>query len=337
MTKRHSWLITGVILIVVILGLVIRNQVKVYRGRQARAALNRARAAVIEQRQTLFDLVQPIAISNCQLERFGEANDGGYLMCGNLLGAIESGYSYGIAGYDKWGCDISTKHRVPVHQYDCFVTDRPECPAGKTVFHTECVGDVAETVDGRVFDTIRNQFAKNGDSSKRIVLKIDVEGAEWDSLLATPDETLSQIDQLTAEFHWVQGKDGWIEDDKYLRVVRRLKQFFEIAHIHYNNSACVGGLEPFPTWTYEVLFVSKRLAVVDPTRKPSGLHPLDTPNDPRIPECLPKMAWVEHPIVSPMVMIRVRARGPQGDTRELGPSVPSVTTSSCGTLPRPAS
>jgi hypothetical protein len=66
MTKRHSWLITGVILIVVILGLVIRNQVKVYRGRQARAALNRARAAVIEQRQTLFDLVQPVTISNCQ-------------------------------------------------------------------------------------------------------------------------------------------------------------------------------------------------------------------------------------------------------------------------------
>ena len=95
MTKHRFWLITGVILIVVILGLVIRNQVKVYRGRQARAALNRARAAVIEQRQTLFDLVQPIAISNCQLERFGEANDGGYLMCGNLLGGIESGYRTG--------------------------------------------------------------------------------------------------------------------------------------------------------------------------------------------------------------------------------------------------
>ena len=39
--------------------------------------------------------------------------------------------------------------------------------------------------------------------------------------------------------------------------------------------------------------MSKRLAVVDPTRKPSGLHPLDTPNDPRIPECLPKVSWVD--------------------------------------------
>jgi hypothetical protein len=294
MTNRRFLLATGLILIVVALGLVIRNQVKVYQGRQARAALDRARVASMAQRQAqrqeLFDLVQPIAIGNCQLERFGEAHDGGYLMCGNLLSDVQSAYSYGIAGYDKWGCDVSTKHRVPVHQYDCFVTDRPACPDGKTVFHTECVGDVAETVDGRVFDTIRNQFARNGDSSKRIVLKIDVEGAEWDSLLAVPDETLSQIDQLAAEFHWVQNKDGWIEDDKYLRVVRRLKQFFEVAHIHYNNSACVGGLEPFPAWTYEVLFVSKRLAVVDAARKPSGLSPLATPNDPRIPECLPATA-----------------------------------------------
>jgi hypothetical protein len=71
-------------------------------------------------------------------------------------------------------------------------------------------------------------------------------------------------------------------------VIQRLKQFFEIAHIHYNNSACVGALEPFPSWTYEVLFVSKRLAVVDPSRKPRVPHPLDTPNDPLLPECVPK-------------------------------------------------
>ncbi len=197
MSTRRFWLIAGVGLFVVILGLVIRNQVKVYVARQARDA-------VVERRQALFDLVQPVAIGNCQLERYGETNDGGYLMCANLLGEIESGYSYGIAGYDKWGCDISTKHGVAVHQYDCFDTNQPACPDGRTVFHAECVGDAASTADARAFDTIRDQFAKNGDATKRVVLKIDVEGAEWDSLLAAPDDTLRQIDQLAAEFHWVQ-------------------------------------------------------------------------------------------------------------------------------------
>ena len=37
-----------------------------------------------EIKQALFDVVQPIRLANCDLERFGEDNDGGYLMCGNL-------------------------------------------------------------------------------------------------------------------------------------------------------------------------------------------------------------------------------------------------------------
>lgn len=284
MPRRRLWLVAaGVTAIVAIL--VVRNQVKVYRGRQARAAATtqQQRHAVFElqRRQALFEMLQPVALTNCQLERFGERHDGGYLMCGNLLSGVRSGYSYGIAGYDKWGCDVSARFDLPVHQYDCFDTTRPACPAGHTIFHEECIGDTARTIEGRVFDTMRNQFARNGDSSNRIVLKIDVEGAEWDSFLFATDETLNQIDQMAVEFHDVQ-------DEKYLSVVRRLKQFFEVAHIHFNNASCIDGIEPFPTWAYEVLFVNKRLAVVDPSGQAGGLHPLDAPNNPSFPDCQPQ-------------------------------------------------
>jgi hypothetical protein len=267
---------------VAILGAVARNQIKVYRGRQARAA-------VVLQRHALFEMLQPVALANCQLQRFGERHDGGYLMCGDLLGGAQTGYSYGISGYDKWGCDISTTLHFPVHQYDCFDTTQPVCSSGATVFHAECVGDKRETLEGRVFDTVTNQIAKNGDGSKRIVLKIDVEGAEWDSLLSVPDGILRQIDQMAVEFHWMLDEQShWVQDPKYLRVVERLKQFFEVAHVHFNNASCVGGLEPFPTWAFEVTFVSKRLAVVDPSRKAGGLDPLDAPNNPSVADCQPK-------------------------------------------------
>lgn len=285
MLRRRLWVITAAATVTVaILGLVVRNQVKVYKER-------RARAAVLEQRRALFEMLQPVGISNCQLERFGESNDGGYLMCNNLLGAVQSGYSYGISGYDKWGCDMSTRVNVPVHQYDCFNTTQPACVTGNTVFHAECVGDTGKTIDGRVFDTIASQFEKNGDRSKHIVLKIDVEGAEWDSFLAVPDQVLKeQIDQIAVEFHWLQDeKSEWSQDDKYLRVVQRLKQHFEVAHLHFNNASCIGeDLTPFPSWAYEVLFVSKRLAVVDPSRKAGGLHVLDARNNPSFQDCQPK-------------------------------------------------
>jgi hypothetical protein len=236
------------------------------------ASTQRGRQVRVE----LFELLQPMALANCQLERFGEEHDGGYLMCANLLRDVQSGYSYGINGYDQWGCDVSTRLSIPVHQYDCFNITQPVCAEGNTTFHAECVGDSTAAVEGRVFDTIWNQFGKNGDRSERIVLK----GAEWDSFLSAPDEVFERIDQMAVEFHRAH-------DEKYVRVVRRLKQFFEIAHIHFNNVSCTPGLEPFPAWAYEVLFVSKRLAVVDPARKPAALDSLDAPNNPTRPDCQP--------------------------------------------------
>jgi hypothetical protein len=283
-----------VALVAAALGAVARNQVKVYRNRQARAASMphldpppRRPPTTIEKRRALFDLLRPVALGNCVLERFGEPHDGGYLMCGNLLGDIESAYSYGIAGYDKWGCDLSTRFRVPVHRYDCFDTTRPACPAGTPLFHEECVAASPQRQGRRRFDTVTNQIARNGDRAKRIALKMDVEGAEWDSLLYAPDDTLQQIDQLVVEFHWLYEKDfQWLDQhDKYLHVVQRLKQFFEIAHVHFNNASCMHDLTPFPSWAYEVLFVSKRLAVVDPARQVQRPHPLDAPNNPAYEDC----------------------------------------------------
>ena len=243
-------------------------------------------AEVSAERQALFAMLQPVSITNCELERFGERNDGGYLMCGNLLDAAQAGYSYGISGYDGWGCEISNRSKIPMHQYDCFNTDRPWCFRGETVFHEECVAGAASSMDGRPFDTVQSQFARNGDTAKRIVLKIDVEGAEWDSILAMPDATLQQIDQMAVEFHWEEDDAlGWAHDTRYTRAVARLKQFFEIGHLHYNNASCVGDLAPFPSFAYEVLFVSKRLATVDRSRQPIGLHPEDAKNNWALPDC----------------------------------------------------
>lgn len=274
-------------------GAVVRNQVKVYRGRLARVAAMQAGhpvkplpPEVTAERQALFAMLQPVAITNCDLERFGERNDGGYLMCGNLLDAVQAGYSYGISGYDGWGCEISNRSKIPIHQYDCFNTDRPWCWRGDTVFHEECVAGTAATIDGRPFDTVQSQLARNGDSGKRIVLKIDVEGAEWDTILAMPDETLQQIDQMAVEFHWEEDAAlGWAHDERYTRTVARLKQFFEVGHIHYNNASCIGDLAPFPSFAHEVLFVSKRLAVVDRARAAIGLHEDDAKNNWALPDC----------------------------------------------------
>ena len=131
---------------------------------------------------------------------------------------------------------------------------------------------------GRLFDTVQNQIAKNGDNTKQFVMKIDVEGAEWDTFLGTPDSVLEQIDQVTVKFHGVQ-------EDRFIAVVRQLKKFFYVADLHFNNWSCSDGLEPFPAWAYEVLFVSKRLGVLDPSETAGSFHLFYGPNNPHVEDC----------------------------------------------------
>jgi hypothetical protein len=235
-------------------------------------------ATPMQVRRVLFREIQPIKLANCDLQRFGEQYDGGYLLCGNLLGAVRSAYSYGISGYDGWGCEVSTTLGVRVHQYDCFDLTRPVCKGGRTTFHGECIGTEAGIQDGRPFGTLAGQIAKNRDRGKHLVVKMDVEGAEWDSFITAPSEVLQRIDQLVVEFH---GTD----EARFLVAMRRLKQFFHVAHLHWNNFSCVDNLYPFPAWAYEVLLVNKRMAVPASSGEPVLPHPLDAPNNIEAPEC----------------------------------------------------
>jgi Methyltransferase FkbM domain len=235
-----------------------------------------ARDPDAQRRQLLWDALQPMTLADCELARYGEAADGGYLLCGNLLAGVSAAYSYGISGYDGWGCQMATERAVPVHQYDCFDTRRPVC-AAPTVFHEECIGTAPATIDGRRFDSLDRQVAANGHADDHIVMKIDVEGAEWDVFLTTSDSMLERIDQLVVEFHGTG-------DRRFLRAVTRLAQYFHVANLHMNNHACQPGNEPFAAWAYEVLFVNKRLATVSGPRTPPW-HALDHPNAPALSDC----------------------------------------------------
>src|ERR1700757_2201833 len=100
-------------------------------------------AAGRKLREAILAELQPVALKNCTLKRFGSANDGGYLMCENLIEPLDSGYSYGVGSNDDWGCEVSRRYRVPVYEYDCFDPARPTCNGATFLFHTECVANRA--------------------------------------------------------------------------------------------------------------------------------------------------------------------------------------------------
>ena len=229
-------------------------------------------------REALWAAFEPVRITNCELMRFGNDNDGGYLMCGNLLAAVTSGYSYGINAEDSWGCEIASTLKIPIHQYDCYNPIVPGCPGDPARFHAECVGPERDVRAGKPFDTFARHLEVNGDVGKRLVVKMDVEGSEWLTLAGAPDHVLNAIDQMAVEFHEV-------ESASFLDTARRLREFFYVAHMHQNNYLCQPGFDPFPGQVFEVLLVNKRIAVADPWVSARGPSPLDAPNAPGVPDC----------------------------------------------------
>ena len=240
---------------------------------------------VDRNRATLFAELQPVEIADCRMERFGGRHDGGYLLCGNLLGSAAAAYSYGIGRADDWGCDVARRLGVKLHQYDCFDPARPSCPGATAAFHNECISSTPRTDEnGRHFDTLENQLARNGEGSNHVVVKMDIEGAEWQALLRAPAGLLQRVDQLAIELHGV----GL---EQHVNTVRRLKEFFHVGNVHFTNGACGPRLDPFPAWAYEVLFVNRRIARPGAVRARQP-HPLDAPNLPYAADCQgPATRW----------------------------------------------
>ena len=234
---------------------------------------------VARRRAELAEELKPVTLSNCEGLRVGSANDGGYAMCGNLLAGIKTAYSYGIGGNDDWGCQISTTHKVPVHQYDCFTPTSAPCRGGRMHLNVECVGPKTESKDGRNFDTLVKQIARNGDTGKKMVVKMDIEGAEWQTIVTAPDSLFDSIVQMPMELHGVDAPE-------VLEGLRKLKRHFYLVAVHFNNYDCSDKYAPFPNFAYQVLLVNKKVGVAGPPKP--GLPTIESalaPDNPKAPEC----------------------------------------------------
>ena len=191
------------------------------------------------------DLFQSFSIcGSCQKwQRFGEANDGGYLSCMDNLknGSVLAAYSMGIANRDQWSEDVFKKFHVPVYQYDCTVSEAQDCD--QCHFFQACLGSKgSDQFPGKTTWTLKEalQKSKMQDVPDRsLLLKMDIEGGEWPTLLDSHLTTLKKFRQLIIEFHHLKKESKHL---KYVKVMRHLREAgFHVLHVHGNN--CCGMYE----------------------------------------------------------------------------------------------
>ena len=189
-------------------------------------------------------------VTNVGLVRIGREHDGGYLMADDFHPGMAA-YSFGICDDVSWDKDM-VERGIECFMYDHTIDALPE---EHELFHWSREGICGnEPVEN--CRTLGEFVKRNGhEGRKDLILKMDVEGAEWDAIAAAGKETLEQFSQIVFELHDMNSASAF---ESILRVLRKLSETHQPVWVHGNNFAdyvrCGDMVMPN---ALEVLFVRK--------------------------------------------------------------------------------
>lgn len=201
------------------------------------------------QIKEFIDLCHP-KLTDKKLIRIGDDSDGGYLIPDDLDG-VNYCFSPGVDQTATFELEMA-KRNIQSFMVD-YSVDAP--PINHPMFHFE--KKFLGVRNDLIFTTIDNWVGdKSINKEEDFILQMDIEGAEYDTILSATDETISKFRIIVIEFH---GLDELI-NQKGLQLIRatfsRLMKNHSIVHIHPNNISPIvryKGLEIPPTMEFTFL------------------------------------------------------------------------------------
>jgi FkbM family methyltransferase len=190
--------------------------------------------------RSILRLISPMDVVGGTLVRKGCQNDGGYIMLDSgLHGAVA--YSLGIAGDVSWDLDMAHLG-CQIYQYDHTIE---ALPVSNPAFHWFRIGIAAQDSPDGTMCTLDTLIQRNDHVGRNdLVLKMDIEGAEWDLFEAMPDSTLRQFSQIVMEMHHFAGAGGHPSGPffykKFEAILRKLDATHQVVHVHANNNGGLG-------------------------------------------------------------------------------------------------
>ena len=185
--------------------------------------------------------LEPRDVEGGQYVRLGRKNDGGYVMLnGFSSGSVDAALSFGIGNDASWDRAIGDRG-IPVLMFDHTIERAPIAHPNCRHIRTGVTGHKA--VARR--RTLPELIAEGGRAeSRRLLLKMDVEGAEWDVFDQAPAAVLDQFSQMVIEFHHLTLA---VHDERplarVLRVLDKLNQTHQCVHVHANTN-----VSRMPVW-----------------------------------------------------------------------------------------
>jgi hypothetical protein len=167
-----------------------------------------------------------------RLVRIGPDGDGGYIVPDDLEG-IAYAFSPGVSTESGFEAALADRG-LDVFMAD-YSVDGPACLHERFHFTKKFVGSFADETHMTLDAWKRSAI---GDYAGDLLLQMDIEGGEFESLMAASDDLLRQFRIMVIEFHYLHQlwNKPWFLLVK--RVFEKLLASHSVVHIHPNN--CCG-------------------------------------------------------------------------------------------------
>jgi hypothetical protein len=243
----------------------------------ALVVMNRApTAAQQEEMLAILRLLEPRRVVGYEKTRVGSPGDGGYVQIDDLKGVTRA-FSFGVADNDSWDLAMA-QAGVPVEQFDHSIDHAPSThPLLK--FHRKMIAAKAAPGAATLGEIVA---ACSKSNEPDLILKIDIEGYEWEVFDGAAEADLDRFTQILCEFHDLARLDHPEFRVRAHRALSKLTALFAPVHVHANNHRriCNVGNIPVPD-VLEISFASRRRYTFADSNEVFPT-PLDAPNCPHI-------------------------------------------------------
>lgn len=248
-----------------------------------------------ETRQAAFEvLVRMLKVhkiydenGEMQLIRGGSPNDGGYVIAKKALDTADVCLGYGISDDISFEEKFSDTYNKPSFGFDCSIQGigikNKLC-----TFIPQCIGSDAFIYKNQESSaqvaTFSQQLSALKLEGKKIFLKMDIEGAEYDAF----EDIYKHADLITGiamELHFKRPE----ETLKAIRLLAELQKNFLLINVHGNNRAKKFFTTKFSKGdvpkVLELSFINKKLVIKHHIAKEQIVpSPLDMPDNPNKPD-----------------------------------------------------
>lgn len=184
---------------------------------------------------TAFSILKPTP-APCELIHVGSSEDGGYLLPADLQG-IAGCFSPGVNNRKDFEDELCRTFAIPCHMCD-FSSD-PDQFKTPLIPGLQTFEQVWLDLEGRPDSVSLAGWVENhaGGVTDDLLLQIDIEGAEYRNILATPSDVLARFRVIVLELHDLRSAfhDEGIMRNVLLPFLRKLDESFLSIHVHPNN------------------------------------------------------------------------------------------------------